>query len=123
MRPGRISAGSSFSGWLLVMTTMRFGQSTTPSSTFSRPARSSLSLAFCDAPVEGPAAGASSPSSLSSFFSPSPFSFPDDSSPSFDSLSPADAGSGTPSSGQHDIPKSEPQNSTAEQVAGVATLP
>mmetsp|Transcript_15412 Transcript_15412/g.32211 ORF Transcript_15412/g.32211 Transcript_15412/m.32211 type:complete len:200 (+) Transcript_15412:576-1175(+) len=43
MRPGRMSAGSSFSGWLVVMTRIRFGVSTTPSSTLSRPERSSLS--------------------------------------------------------------------------------
>mmetsp|Transcript_47619 Transcript_47619/g.117902 ORF Transcript_47619/g.117902 Transcript_47619/m.117902 type:complete len:238 (-) Transcript_47619:945-1658(-) len=43
MRPGRMSAGSSFSGWLVVMMTMRLGESTTPSSTLSSPARSSLS--------------------------------------------------------------------------------
>mmetsp|Transcript_39395 Transcript_39395/g.118958 ORF Transcript_39395/g.118958 Transcript_39395/m.118958 type:complete len:239 (+) Transcript_39395:898-1614(+) len=43
MRPGRMSAGSSFSGWLVVMMTMRLGLSTTPSSTLSSPARSSRS--------------------------------------------------------------------------------
>mmetsp|Transcript_29959 Transcript_29959/g.54388 ORF Transcript_29959/g.54388 Transcript_29959/m.54388 type:complete len:272 (-) Transcript_29959:42-857(-) len=51
MRPGRISAASSFSGWLVVMITMRLGQSTTPSSTFSSPARSSLSVVL-DQPEE-----------------------------------------------------------------------
>mmetsp|Transcript_9030 Transcript_9030/g.29950 ORF Transcript_9030/g.29950 Transcript_9030/m.29950 type:complete len:224 (-) Transcript_9030:1039-1710(-) len=43
MRPGRMSAGSSFSGWLVVMMKMRPGVSTTPSSTFRRPARLSSS--------------------------------------------------------------------------------
>ena len=38
MRPGRMRAGSSFSGWLVVMITMRLGVSTTPSSTLRRPA-------------------------------------------------------------------------------------
>mmetsp|Transcript_13005 Transcript_13005/g.40390 ORF Transcript_13005/g.40390 Transcript_13005/m.40390 type:complete len:296 (+) Transcript_13005:380-1267(+) len=42
-RPGRSRALSSFSGWLVVMTRMRPGASTTPSSTLRRPARSSLS--------------------------------------------------------------------------------
>mmetsp|Transcript_36517 Transcript_36517/g.102959 ORF Transcript_36517/g.102959 Transcript_36517/m.102959 type:complete len:354 (+) Transcript_36517:265-1326(+) len=44
MRPGRMSAGSSISGWFVVMTRMRWGVSTTPSSTFSKPERFSLSL-------------------------------------------------------------------------------
>mmetsp|Transcript_36020 Transcript_36020/g.110983 ORF Transcript_36020/g.110983 Transcript_36020/m.110983 type:complete len:252 (+) Transcript_36020:510-1265(+) len=43
MRPGRMSAASSDSGWFVVMITMRPGESTTPSSTLRRPARSSLS--------------------------------------------------------------------------------
>lgn len=38
IRPGRMSAGSSFSGKFVVMMTIRFGVSTTPSRTFSRPA-------------------------------------------------------------------------------------
>mmetsp|Transcript_12620 Transcript_12620/g.42152 ORF Transcript_12620/g.42152 Transcript_12620/m.42152 type:complete len:246 (-) Transcript_12620:457-1194(-) len=43
MRPGRTSAGSSFSGWFVVTMTMRSGESTTPSSTFKTPERSSAS--------------------------------------------------------------------------------
>mmetsp|Transcript_17643 Transcript_17643/g.38051 ORF Transcript_17643/g.38051 Transcript_17643/m.38051 type:complete len:293 (+) Transcript_17643:1114-1992(+) len=43
MRPGRISAGSSLSGWFEVMMRMRSGVSTTPSSTLRRPARLSSS--------------------------------------------------------------------------------
>mmetsp|Transcript_10635 Transcript_10635/g.34795 ORF Transcript_10635/g.34795 Transcript_10635/m.34795 type:complete len:231 (+) Transcript_10635:50-742(+) len=39
-RPGRISAGSNFSGWFVVMIMRRPGESTTPSNTFRTPDRS-----------------------------------------------------------------------------------
>mmetsp|Transcript_18463 Transcript_18463/g.52764 ORF Transcript_18463/g.52764 Transcript_18463/m.52764 type:complete len:439 (-) Transcript_18463:1042-2358(-) len=54
MRPGRTSAGSSCSGWLVVMISMRPGVSTTPSSTFSNPAKDSASLFLRPNPRLGP---------------------------------------------------------------------
>mmetsp|Transcript_16244 Transcript_16244/g.47687 ORF Transcript_16244/g.47687 Transcript_16244/m.47687 type:complete len:326 (+) Transcript_16244:361-1338(+) len=56
MRPGRMRAGSRVSGWFVVMTRMRFGVSTTPSSTFRSPARFSLSFSWEDRIMVGPAA-------------------------------------------------------------------
>mmetsp|Transcript_14742 Transcript_14742/g.46375 ORF Transcript_14742/g.46375 Transcript_14742/m.46375 type:complete len:239 (+) Transcript_14742:366-1082(+) len=44
MRPGRMSAGSSFSGWFVVMTRSLLGESTTPSKTLRMPERFSLSF-------------------------------------------------------------------------------
>lgn len=60
IRPGRMRAGSNISGWLVDSTSSRPGVSTTPSSTFSSPAR----LSSSDPPASqrlargaGPAAG------------------------------------------------------------------
>mmetsp|Transcript_33324 Transcript_33324/g.96254 ORF Transcript_33324/g.96254 Transcript_33324/m.96254 type:complete len:249 (-) Transcript_33324:1546-2292(-) len=75
MRPGRMRAGSSFSGWLVVSTTMRPGESITPSITFNRPARLSLSASGSAKPPPTPTPPISAPSPIPSPEGPSLPSF------------------------------------------------